>query len=87
MRREWVIRALGRILVYMRSHRLSINRILGDSFLVDTHTSDSTECAGVDFGASIGNDAYHDLLPSILAPSFAPISLAQVGDVLHNAVH
>lgn len=81
------IHALGCVLIYMSGHRLSVDGILGDSLLVDTHSSNSTQCTGVDFGASIRNDADNDLLPTILPPSFTPISFAQVGDILYHTVH
>ena len=71
----------------MSGYRFSVDGILGDSLLVNTHCSDGAQCTGVDFGASIGNDAYDDLLPSVLTPSFTPFSFAQVGDVLYNTVH
>ena len=81
------IHALGCVLVYMSGHRLSVDGILSDSLLIDTHSSDSTQRTGVDFGAPIRDDADNDLLPTILPPSFAPISFAQVGDVLYHTVH
>ena len=84
---EQKIRALGRILIDVSGHRLSVDGILGDSFLIDTHGSNCTQCTRVDFGTPIGNDAHDDLLPSILTPSLTPISFAQVDDVLHNTVH
>jgi len=87
MGREQKIRALGRILIDMSGHRLSVDGILSDSLLVDAHSSDCTQCARVDFGTSIGNDAHDDLLPSVLTPSLTPISFAQMGDILHNTMH
>lgn len=81
------IHALGRVLIDMSGHGFSVNGILGDSLLIDAHCSNCTQGARVDFGTSIGNDAHNDLLPSILPPSLTPISLAQMGDILHNTVH
>ena len=81
------IHALGRVLIDMSGHGFSVNGILGDSLLIDAHCSNCTQGARVDFGTSIGNDAHNDLLPSILTPSLTPISLAQMGDILHNTVH
>ena len=81
------IRALGCILIYMSGHGLSVDGILGNTLLIDTHGSNCTQCARVDFGTPIGNNAHNDLPPSILTPGLAPISLAQVGDVLHNTMH
>ena len=89
--RRWLerrkIQTLGCILVNMSGDRLSIDSILGNPFLIDTHGSDGTQSAGVDLGTAIGNDAHYDFLPSILTPGFAPISLAQMGDIFHNAMH
>ena len=71
----------------MSGHRLSIDGVLGNSLLIDTHCGDGTQRTRVDFGTAIGNDAHDDLLPSILTPSLAPISFAQMRDILHNTVH
>lgn len=81
------IRALSSILIDMGCHRLSVDGVLGDTLLIDTHGSDCTQRTGVDFCTTIGNDADDDLLPSILTPSLAAISFAQMGDVLDNTMH
>lgn len=78
---------LGGVLIDMSGDRFSVDGIFGDSLLVNTHGSDGTQRTRVNFGAPIRNDAHNDLLPSILAPGFAPISFAQVGDILDDAMH
>ena len=81
------IRTLSGILIDVGGHRLSVYGVLGDTLLVDTHSSNCTQGTGIDFGTSIGDDAHNYLLPSLLTPRLAPISFAQVSDVLHNAMH
>lgn len=70
------IRALGSVLIDMSSNGLSVDGVLGDALLIDTHSSNCTQRTRVDFGTSIGDDADDDLPPTFFTPSLTPISFA-----------
>jgi hypothetical protein len=71
----------------MRSHRLPVDDVSRDTLLIRAHSGNDTEGSRVDLLATITNDADNDFLPTISTPGLAAITLAQIGDILHDAVH
>lgn len=78
---------LGRVLVNMRRDILSVNLLLGNTLLIDTHTGQQRSCSRVDLGTTVTDDAHHNLLPGVLAPGLAFRPLAHVLDVLEHTNH
>lgn len=80
-------RHLSGVLVEMCLHLFSVDGLLGNTILVDTHCSQTVEDSRVNFGSTIGDDSDHDLLPALLTPHSRLVSRTQVGNVLHNSMH
>ena len=71
----------------MRGNRLAVDDVGRDALLVRADSRDGAQRARVDLLAAVADDTDDHLLPSLLAPSLAAIALAEIGDVLHDAVH
>lgn len=82
-----VERHLRRVLVHVSLHGPLVDVVLGDAVLVHAHGGQRVESAWVDLLPSVRHDAYHDLLPPILAPRPGLVAPAEMADVLHDGVH
>ena len=60
---------------------------LCNTLLIGPHGSNHTQGPAIDLPPSITNNTHHHLLPPLLTPRLAPIPLAQVGNVLDDAMH
>jgi len=52
-----------------------------------SHSSNNTQCPGIDPLPPIANDTDHDLLLAVFPSRFTPFSFAQMRDVLYNTTH
>lgn len=71
----------------MTRHGLAVDDVLGEAILVDTLGRKNREGARVDLFSPIRNDDDDYLLPRVFAPHLAPVSRAQVLDILLYTVH
>ena len=78
---------LRSVLKNMGGDILSSDTVLGNAFLVATHQVEDLEGTLVDLGATIRDNADHDLFPAIWSPHLRAGSATKVGNVLDNCVH
>jgi hypothetical protein len=63
------------------------NFCLLDALLVDAHGSNDAQRPQIDLSSPITHNTHDHFLPPIFAPSFAPLPLTQMGNILNNAMH
>ena len=78
---------LSSILVYVCRHWLPVNGIGRDALLIGAYCRNNAQGSRVDLLTAIADDADDHFLPALLAPGLTAITLAQISNVLHNAVH
>ena len=76
---------LGRVLVDMSRHRLTIDDVLGRPGLVAAELLDAGERPRVNLLPAVRDDANDDLLPALVVPRPALGLCAEIVDVLHDA--
>ena len=75
------------VLKQMCCHRFICDCVLHVIILlVDAQCRQTAKYTRMDLLASIRNDAYHDLLPSILTPCLRILSCAQMRNISHTAM-
>jgi hypothetical protein len=75
------------VLVNMGCDGFVVDMLLGDAFLVYTHTSQQSPGPGVDLGSTIADNTNDDLLPGVFTPCLTVWSVTHVLDVLENTSH
>jgi len=63
------------------------NLCLRHALLVDTHGSNDAQRPHIDLSSAITHNTHDDFLPPFLAPSFAPLPLTQMGNILDDSIH
>jgi hypothetical protein len=71
----------------MSRNVLFSNFCLRDALLVDAHGSNDAQRPRINLSPPITHNTHNHFLPPILAPSFAPLPLTQMGNILDNAMH
>ena len=78
---------LRSILENMGGDVLAGDTVLRNALLVATHQVEDLEGTLIDFGATIRDNADHDLLPAVWTPHLRAGAAAKEGNILDNCVH
>ncbi|KAI6748718.1 hypothetical protein HG531_007665 [Fusarium graminearum] len=75
------------VLVNMGCDGLVVDVLLGNAFLINTHTSQKSPSSGVNLGSTITDNTNNNLFPGVFAPCLAVWSVTHVLDVLEYTRH
>lgn len=82
---ENLLTATG-VLEHVSLHRFVVNLVLHIISLINAERRQTVQHPGVHGTSPIGNDANHDLFPTVWSPDFALLPRSKMRDILHYTV-
>ena len=78
---------LGCVFEDVGCYGFAVDRILGDTVLIDAYCCQCCQSSSINLCTSVGDNTHNDLSPTFFTPHFRPVPRTQVCNVLHDTMH